>query len=177
MSTYSDVRAGIRIGIIKALSEYTDPQVIFSHSGGSEPSESYVVVNILSIEQQGHSSNSTNVNGLNELSITASYEVFAQVSFVGSKSGEMSQSLSQRVSNNPIVLEEFRRNNLTFMRKSQIRRAPQKRDTKWVEYHNIDLTFSYNIRTQQVVDIIETVILQDEITGEIYTVPPGIVTP
>jgi len=179
MSIYSDVRVGIRKGIIAALSEYPDTPVIFSHGNGGEPAENYVVINILNIEQQGRQSNSTMtslVDNQEVQTITVSYQVYVQFSFIGSLSGEMSQSFNQRLGSNPIIEQEFRRNKLGFLRKSQVRRAPQKRDTKWVEYHNLDAYFSYSAITQQVVDTIETVILQDLITGEVYTVPPTPIT-
>lgn len=174
MSVYSDVRAAIRKGALVALSEFTNPQVIFSHSGGAEPAESYVVVNVLSIEQQGHHSTSTLLNETTETqTIQASYEVLTQLSFIGSQSGDMSQSFTQRINNNCFVFEELGKNKLGVMRKSQIRRAPQKRDTKWVEYHNMDVTFSYTVCTTQVIDLIEAVIVQNLTEPSIFRVPEG----
>lgn len=176
MSIYSDVRTGIRKAAIKALSEYPNLQVIFSHSNGTEPAESYLVVNILSIEQQGKHSTSVTTNISNELTIQAFYEVFVQFSFVGSLSGEMSQSFIQRINQSPLSLEEIKRNNLGVIRKSQIRRAPQKRETRWVEYHNLDVTFNYAVNTQQLVDIVEAVVIGDELSDPplIFSIPPGI---
>jgi hypothetical protein len=178
MSVYSDVRASIRKGALAALSEFTNPQVIFSHGNGAEPAESYVVVNILNIEQQGHHSTSTRLNETTETqTIQASYEVMAQFSFVGSLSGDMSQSFTQRINNNYLVFEELGRNKLGIMRKSQIRRAPQKRDTKWVEYHNMDVTFSYTVCTTQVIDLIEAVIVENLTEPSIFRVPEGPIPP
>lgn len=177
MGVFTDVRAGIRKGALVALNGYPTMPVIFSHSNGTEPAESYVVINILSIEQQGHNSTSTLTNEDEELSITASYEVLAQFSFCGSLSGDASHSFNQRINNNHLVFEELGRYNLGVLRKSTIRRAPQKRDTQWVEFHNMDVTFSYNVVTQQLVDVIESVIMEDVLTGEIFTIPPDIVIP
>lgn len=174
MSLYSDVRAGCRLVAISALSEYPTMPVIFSHLNGAEPAESYVVVNILSIEQRGHAQTSTLTNTLEELSIAASYEILVQYSFCGSLSGEASQSFTQRINNNPWVFEQQGKSKLGFMRKSQVRRAPQLRDTQWVDYHNMDVTYMYTANTQQAVDVIESVILEDESSGDIFTVPPGI---
>ena len=177
MSIYSDVRASIRKGALVALSEFTNPQVIFSHSNGTEPAESYVVINILQIEQVGKGYTSTLVNELDELTIQANYNIYAQFSFVGSKSGEMSQVFTQQL-NNVLVREELQRNSLNLRTKTNIRRAPQKRDTKWVEYHNMDVVFTYAVNTQQIVDVVEAVIIVDELTGEVFTVPPDfIITP
>lgn len=177
MPIYTDVRQAIRKGALAALSEYPTTPVIFSHTNGTEPAESYVVINILNIEQVGKGYTSTLVNELDELTIQANYNVYAQFSFIGSKSGDMSQSFTQRL-NNVLFREELIRNNLGLRTKTNIRRAPQKRDTKWVEYHNMDVVFTYAVNTQQVVDVVEAVIIVDEITGEVFTVPPDfIITP
>lgn len=179
MSVYSDVRASIRKGALAALSEFTNPQVIFSHSGGSEPAESYVVVNILNVEQQGHHSTSTLANTNETLTFQVAYEVMVQFSFIGSLSGDMSQSFTQNINNNPLTRLELQRNKLGLMRKSQIRRAPQKRDTKWVEYHNLDVTFNYITITDQLVDVVEGVVIADEASEipVIIKIPESIIYP
>lgn len=179
MSVYSLVRTAIRNAAISALSEYPTSPVIFSNLNGEEPAESYAVVNILSIEQQGHHSTSTRTNTVNELSIQACYEVLVQLSFIGSLSGDMAQSFTQRINNNPVSLEELKKQKLGLMRKSQIRRAPQKRDTKWVEYHNMDVTFNYIVNTNQLVDIVDGVVIADQ-TSEIPVIikfPESIIYP
>ena len=181
MNIFTTVRAAIRNVSLVALDEFVNPLVIYSHSNGTEPAGSYVVVNILSVEQQGHHSSSglTKANGLDyELSVTAAYEVNAQLSFVGSQSGEMAYSFYQRINNNPLVFEELARNKLGVMRKSQVRRAPQKRDTTWVEYHNLDVTFSYHIVTKQVVDIVEGITVEGVYNDTIqdnFTIPEDLV--
>lgn len=179
MAIQTDVRKAIRLGVIAALSDYPTTPVIFSHNNGTEPAESYVVVNILNIEQQGHHSTSTLATEDEELIFQVAYEVMCQFSFVGSLSGDMSQSFTQNINNNPLTRLELQRNNLGFMRKSQIRRAPQKRDTKWVEYHNMDVTFSYVVTTNQLVDVVEGVVIADE-TSEIpviIKIPESIIYP
>ena len=177
MNIFTTVRTAIKNVSLVALNEFPTPLLIYSHQNGNEPAGSYVVLNILSVEQQGHHSSSglTKANGAKfEETIKVSYEVMAQLSFVGSKSGEMAYSLYQRINNNPLVFEELARNKLGVMRKSQVRRAPQKRDTTWVEYHNLDVTFSYHIVTKQVVDIIEAVVIEDN-NGVEFVVPDNFV--
>ena len=181
MNIFTSVRTAIRNVSLKALNEFTTPLVIYSHANGTEPSGSYVVVNILSVEQIGHhtSSGLAKANGLvYDLSVTAAYEVNAQLSFVGSQSGEMAYSFYQRINNNPLVFEELARNKLGVMRKSQVRRAPQKRDTQWVEYHNLDVTFSYHVVTKQVVDIVEGITVEGVYNDTIqdnFTIPEDLV--
>ena len=181
MNIYSTVRGAIRNVTLKALDEFTNPLVIYSHANGNEPAGSYVTVSILNVDQTGRhvSSGLVEANGAKfEETIKVSYEVMAQLSFVGSQSGEMAYSFYQRINNNPLVFEELARNKLGVMRKSQVRRAPQKRDTTWVEYHNLDVTFSYHIVTKQVVDIVEGVVAQavyDGVTQPSFTVPENLV--
>lgn len=179
MAVYSDVRKAIRLGAIAALSDFPTTPVIFSHLAGTEPAESYVVINILNIEQQGHHSTSTLANANETLTFQVAYEVMVQFSFVGSLSGDMSQSFTQNINNNPLTRLELQRNKLGLMRKSQIRRAPQKRETKWVEYHNLDVTFNYIVITDQLVDVVEGVVIADE-TSEIpviIKIPESIIYP
>lgn len=176
MAVYSDVRKAIRLSAIAALSEFPTTPVIFSNTSGSEPAESYVVVNILSINQQGQASVSTRTTADFKILVQGCYEILCQFSFIGSLSGDMAQSFTQRINNSPVVLEAITKNNLGFMRKSQIRRAPNKRDTKWVEYHNMDVTFNYIVNTEQVVDWFDSVIVDSNLT-DVFTIPEGVVIP
>lgn len=149
---YSSLRASLRNVALAALAEYPNVKVIFSHQrDGTEPAGSYVVVGILSVDQQGHATTSTFTNPSEKLKIQSSYEVKCQFSFVGSDSGNLAYSFNQRINNNPNVIMALSKNNLGFMRKSQVRRAPQKRDTTWVEYHNTDVTFSYTVVSEELI--------------------------
>lgn len=177
MSLYSDIRTAVRNLAIKALEEYfptvatQNAGILFSHLNGPEPSTPYVVINIINIEQQGHHSTSTLTNTDRELATQVAYEVMIQFGFCGTTAGEMSQHFTQRINNNPLIFEELHRYKLGFMRKSQIRRIPQKRDTQWVEYFNQDVTFSYVGVTEQLVDTVEAVIFEDILNGDTFTIP------
>lgn len=183
---YTDVRKAIRRAAIQSLIEYfpdtasQNAGIIFSHVNGSEPSSPYVVINVLGIEQQGKHMTSTLSNPTdNTVSVRASYEITVQFSFCGSTAGDMVQSFTQRINNNPLSLESLKKERLSVMRKSPIRRAPQKRDTQWVEYFNQDVVFSYIVNTQQLVDWVEAVVIEDTVNepSEIFSVPPGIIYP
>jgi hypothetical protein len=181
MNIYSTLRSSLRNVALVALDEFVNPLVIYSHANGTEPSGSYVTVSILNVEQQGqHTSSGLVEESLIEYeqTITTANEVMCQFSFVGSQSGEMAYSFYQRINNNPLVFEELARNKLGFMRKSQVRRAPQKRDTTWVEYHNLDVTFSYHVVTKQVVDIVEGITVEGVYNDTIqdnFTIPEDLV--
>lgn len=177
MGVFNDVRKSIRKASLQALLDYfpttalQNSNVFFSNVSGLEPVTTYVVINILSIEQCGMGYTSTYTNDDEELTIQANYNIFVQFSFIGSESGDMSQTFSQRV-NNVLFREELQRNNLNLRSKTNVRRAPQKRDVSWVEYHNMDVVFTYTVNTQQLVDVVEAVTLVDTSTGERIVIPP-----
>lgn len=173
MSVYSDVRAGVReVALTALITEFPTVSVIFSNLNGTEPAESYVVVNILFIDQIGQQRVSTLLDLNEKLSVSAFYEVQVQFSFCGSLSGDMSHTFNYKIGNDPWVKEELLRNNLGYMNKTQVRRNPQKRDTQWVEYHSMDVTFNFTHNVQQTVDVIEHVALEDNLTGTQYIIPP-----
>lgn len=186
MAAYSEIRKAIRRSVIQSLIEYFPTEadqnnyIFFSHTNGSEPNNPYVVINILGIEQQGKHSTSTLADpSKNILNIRASYEITVQFSFCGSTAGDMAQSFTQRINNNPKSFSALNQNKLSVMRKSNARRQPRKRDTKWVEYFNQDVVFNYTLNTQEVVDWVEAVVIENTIVppSEIFSVPDGIVYP
>ena len=186
MAAYSQIRKAIRRVVIQSLTEYFPTEaeqedlIFFSHTEGSEPSKPYVVINILDIEQQGKHSTSTLADPTqNIVNVRASYEITVQFSFCGSSAGDIAQSFTQRINNNPRSLSALNQNKLSVMRKSNARRQPRKRDTKWVEYFNQDVVFSYILNTQEAVDWVEAVVIEDAINqpAEIFSVPDGIIYP
>lgn len=184
MSVYSDIQQGLRNLCITSLIEFfptvedQDNYVYFSHDNGPEPDNPYVVINILGITQQGKGSHSTKMNSITEtISSQAVYEVSVQFTFCGSSSGDMAQTFTQAINNNHTVIDKYRQQKLGVLRKSNIRRVPQKRETQWVEYLNQDITFSYAVVTKQSVDVIESVIVEDKQADEIFTVPEGVTIP
>lgn len=186
MAAYSQIRKAIRRAVIQSLIEHFPTEedqeelIFFSHTEGSEPSKPYVVINILGIEQQGkHSTSTLSDPTQNIVNVRASYEITVQFSFCGSSAGDMAQSFAQRINNNPRSFSALNQNKLSVMRKSNARRQPRKRDTKWVEYFNQDVVFSYILNTQEVVDWVEAVVIEDAINQppEIFSVPDGIIYP
>ena len=188
---YTDVRKAIRRAAIQSLIEYfptTQEQndlIFFSHINGSEPSKPYIVINILSIEQQGKHMTSTLASPAdNTLLVRVAYEITVQFSFCGSSAGDMAQTFTQAINNNPLSLEGIKREKLSVMRKSNTRRAPQKRDTQWVEYFNQDVVFSYIVVTKQAIEWVEAVVIENAIDSDsgtepsdTFSVPNGIIYP
>jgi hypothetical protein len=174
MAVYSEVRTAIKRIAEQANNAYPTMPIIFSHTNGTEPSETYLVINILDIQQIGHHSTPGLTDPSLVLDARVSYEVMVQYSFQGSLAGDAVHDFTQKINNNPLMFEQLQKYKLGFMRKTQVRRAPQKRDTKWVENFNLDVTYSYVINSRQDVDTVEVVIIQDGLSGEVYTVPPDV---
>lgn len=170
MNLYTSLRTSIRNVVLKALeSDFQTLPIIFTHQSGPEPAETYGAVYVLSVNQIGHSQTSTLASPANEeISFGVVYEADIQISFFGSLSGDAIHNFVQHINNNPLVLHEFKANNLGFMRKTQIRSNPQKRDTQWVDSFNITLTVNYIVGSSQVVDIVESVVFETEYDGETY---------
>lgn len=191
MAVYSDVRKAIRRAAIQSLIDYfptvadQEDLIFFSHVQGTEPSKPYVVINILSIEQQGKHMTSTLANPSdNTLLVRAAYEINVQFTFCGSSAGDMAQSFTHAINNNPLSLESIKREKLSVMRKSNTRRAPRKRDTQWVEYFTQDVVFSYIVVTKQAIDWVEAVVIENAIDSDsgiepsdTFSVPSGIIYP
>ncbi|MNY35959.1 hypothetical protein D3C86_1704080 [compost metagenome] len=95
-----------------------------------------------------------------------------QFTFAGSDAPDLAHDFMQNICNNVVVTEAYQKQNLAPMRKSNLRRAPQKRDTQWVDYYNIDVTFSYAVRTTQSIDWIEHVSIVESNSGDTIVIPP-----
>ena len=176
MSIYSSIKTALRLGTIEALKQsgFTNTPVIYSHQNGTEPTDSYVVIQIVSLNQIGHSQTDavTDDSPVNKkITYKTYYESLVQFTFAGSSGPEIAHEFLNAIPNNIVVREAYQKNNLSPVRKSLLRRAPQKRDTKWVEFLNLDVTFSYMVKTTQTMDWVDHVIVVDTQTGEILTIP------
>lgn len=167
MSIYSEVRQALRLGTLKVLEQYfptteaKDKGIIFSHLNGSEPSIPYVVIQIVQAVQSGRTSYSSAATDVSEeLTIINHYRITAQFSFIGTLAGDMAYDFNNAINNNVVMWEAFQKYNLSPVEKSNLRRVPAKRDTKWIEYENLDVVFTYAVKSTQVVDVIEQVILK-----------------
>jgi hypothetical protein len=175
VSIYTNLEQSIRnVGLV-ANNEYPDMLLNFSHQNGNEPVTSYVSINTLEMVQQGRAATPALTNLSSKLDIRTAYEVVVQFSFFGTLAGDAAHSFFNRINNNPQVFEAMGVNNLGYMRKTNLRRNPQKRDTQWVDSFNFDLTFNYIINTDQLVETVDTVILEDGYSGDVFTVPPDAV--
>lgn len=174
MSIYSELRTAVRSGVLKVYTGNVPAvEVIYSHlpDNAPEPPNPYVIVQIIAQRQIGRVETTTLTDVEKNIWFKAHYEIDVQFSFCGSTAGDLAYEFQQSLLNNVVVQEAFQINNLSPIRKSNLRRAPQRRDTGWIEYQNMDVTFSYAVRTKQPIDWVEHVGI-DINSGEVTIIVP-----
>lgn len=137
-------------------------KVVISHEGGPEPIGSYVAINVLDMTSNGQASKSGMAEwqaGSAKEYAVKSYEALVQLSFVGSKSPELAMLFHSQWKANTVCREHFLRNNLAPRTISNLRRAPQLRETVWVKSFNLDIRVGFTVRTIQDVDWVDYVVV------------------
>lgn len=175
MSFYSDLEDFLIKGTEDTLTllGHTSTPAIFSHGNGKEPAETYCVINVLSAQAIGRAFESTAIDTAQGLVYSQQYEITARFSFLGSKSGEVSFGFFENINKNRLVREYFQTNGISPMRKSDIRRVPQLRTTKWVDSFNLDVTFGFNYKSTQIINWVDQVRIKDS-KGASSLIPPNI---
>ena len=164
MSIFEKLEVHLHTACEEALEScHPDTCIIFSNQSGQEPSNPYIVLDILFNEQIGRTQTATRADPVYgedgeithyTLNSQAQYEVTVQVSCIGSKAGAMAFDFHHLL-NTTLVWERFQLQNLYPIRKTDVRRSPILRETKWVDRYNFDVTFNFAVSTNQTVDIIE----------------------
>jgi hypothetical protein len=153
MSIYSSLRTAL-YNSSKAL--IPNNEVIHSHQGAQEPKNSYCSINILKTNKIGMEYENTYATPDPTISSVSVYEVTVRYMFIGQEAGDVAYEF-ETVADNPASRFYFGTESLAIMRKGEVRRIPEKRDTTWVENFILDVVFSYAVVTSQPIDIIETV--------------------
>ena len=166
MSIYSAVETSLRSCIEDILDVIgiTDVPVIYSHQNGLEPTSTYCILNVLGHTQIGRMNESTYLmKDEDVLESITQYSVQTQISFVGANADGVASDFKHALSNNRSCIDVTQRNNFGILNKSQLRRIPQKRETQWVAMSNMDIDFSFAVRTRQSYDWVEFITLNGEV--------------
>jgi hypothetical protein len=176
---YTDIQDAVRNVVWQALDDlYPDKNtapIIFSHMNGAEPDETYTTINLLGIYPTGRNQLGTLTDQTYQIAYMSTYEVEVRIVSCGEESGNIAHLLNHRIAVKPSVQDATRANNLGFMRKGNINHTPVRRETEWIDYHTLDITFSYQVISIETVDIIESVVAEghlDATTGEIVVTIP-----
>jgi len=152
MNLYNSVRQAIYNSSKNLL---PNNELIYSHQGGQEPKGSYCSINIIRTNKIGMEYESTYASATDITSVSV-YEVTTRFMFVGDDAGNLAYEF-ETVADNPASRFYFGTENLAIMRKGEIRRVPEKRDTAWIDNFVLDVIFSYAVETTQPIETIEHV--------------------
>ena len=129
--------------------------VIFSHEGGEEPRGTYISVNVLDNNRVGREYDSFDTQGADPtMSSRTEREVLVRFLFIGQDAGDKAYEMEAKLHNEATRFILYP-NNLAVMRISEVRRVPELRDTKWIPYFVLDITFSYATTIDMDIDTIE----------------------
>jgi hypothetical protein len=174
MSLYDTILATTKSTLIQSLSEYPDTQVIYRDESGAEPKRTYATVYLLSLEQTGGTTTSSRLDEDLTYYYQTPYEATVQYSFYGKDAPSIAYSSHMRMANSVLNRESSQASNMSIIRKSPVRRIPQKRDTKYVEMCTYDVTYSFISGFTQVLQPIEQVVIEDTIQDVVISIPADI---
>lgn len=174
MSLYDTILATSKATVVNSLSEYPNTQVIYQHESGAEPKGSYASVYLLNLEQTGRTSTSSRLNTDFVYYYETPYEATVQYNFYGKDAPSIAYSSHMRMANSVLNRETSQASNMSIVRKSPVRRIPQKRDTKYVEMCTYDVTYSFISGFTQTLQPIEQVIIEDTIQDVVISIPADI---
>ena len=167
MGIYEQLEESLYTAIDKAFKTLGKTIIVtLSHENGIEPAGDYVSINVLELNREGRASKS----GLASFAIgqTKEYAVqgyngMVQLNFYGTGAGELATLFHSQFMNNTPIRENFLRNNLAPRSISNLRRAPQLRDTVWVNSFAMDMRVGWAVRTTQDVDWVDAVVVNDNL--------------
>lgn len=153
MSLYDDLKSAL---YTSSKTYLPDNQLIHSHQGGQEPKGSYCAINILNTDKIGMEDESSYASSAQTIRSTNHYEVTVRYMFVGKQAGDLAYEFESSLDNSAARFA-FGTENLAIMRKGDVNRVPEKRDTTWVDNFTLDVIFSYAVYNTQSIDTIDTV--------------------
>jgi hypothetical protein len=186
MSIYLKIQDNLYDAVHEALSVlgWSNVVVVFSSQNIREPENTYCLINILDIEQQGFRDEGTFLKDdpidpeKGYLEFIAHYFLQVRFSFIGDSADVVAADFKHNIPNNRACIDEFRRMGWGILNRSGVRRVPQPRDTKWVEMFNMDMDLSFSIHTEQEYGWVEKVgVLPDYIDKVTINVNDPIVIP
>lgn len=176
MTVYRKIRDALYDGTVATYSTTPYNPPVIHTLGKNEPAESYVVINILSLEQTGRVMEDYFAVGDDttvplKSHFQSFHQALVQFSFYGSEAGELSETLHRLITNYSEVRYSWAYLGLAPVSKTPIMFNPQLRDTKWEDAFNFDVMFSYRVHDFKDVEWVEHVTMVVN-GGEQETIPP-----
>lgn len=172
---YSQLRQNL---VTATKTIFPSNKVILSNLNGQEPNNPYVAIRIIRDTQTGIASHDTRLSATGKQTTTTNHEVLVQFSFVAVEdfdaAGDLATHFLQKLETSA-TREAFRLNHLAKLSATPLRNMTYKRETLWAQQYNVDILFMYAVRTEQAMTPIDTVVMEDLLTGDVYTIPPNVV--
>lgn len=147
--------------------------IVQAYDNGPEAVTPYIVFDVMSVKQEGQEYIPTLVDDDGTQQVITHNTARITLEFVANSSNFEAADLANDFYfqiDYTNTQEIFLRNNLSYMRKSSVRKIPKKRETDWYMCYQIDLYFGYQVEARQDVDMIESVVIEGTYTQ--YGNPP-----
>lgn len=164
MSYYVKLEQSLFKSIKRALKTvgHSNVEVRFAGANNLEPTSTYCVLNILSVGQVGvevasFKGREDDPLWMGDFTTPSTYYALVQVSVLGKDSLVVAPKLKSAVTNNRIVLDEFRNNGLGTTTRSELRNIPQNRESGFVQMMNFDMGITFSHMEVQEVEAVRRV--------------------
>lgn len=144
---------------------YPTLKIVYSNQNGLEPTNEYVVISALDIKQLGMKDEASYIDPNSEdiLETVSHYTFCLRLSFMGDNSGNIGADFRHQLINNRKYFEIFQENKFGILKRTDLRRVPQLRESGWVESFNMDIDLSFAINTRQSYDWMEFITVNGEV--------------
>lgn len=142
---------------------FPDTTIVQAYTNGPEPRSPYIVFDLYSVKQQGQEYIETFTSIEGRQQIYSHYSCLIRLEFAAPTQDFRAAELANElyfIVDYTTSQEVFLKNNLSYLRKSSIRKIPKKRDTDWWMFYQIDLHFGYQVEARQDTGVIESVEIQ-----------------
>lgn len=157
---------------LKLLGENT--KVIIANESGLEPVEDYLSIRVVDLKEVGSDKQQylrhNETLNIAEGQTTTHYEIPVQITLSGEGSGGIAVKLSNNLKSLDEVRSIFRRNSLSILNKSSVRRVPHFSETKWRSVFKLDVVFSYAYKTTFSAEYADVIVIDNLVNKEKWCV-------
>lgn len=166
MNPIEQIKDGLYLStrsILNMIGYEKDITVLFSHNDVMSPEDEYCVISIINIKQDGNADSSDAIfraSMSDEIDYVGFYQIHVQYSFIGKNSSWFATEFQHSLANNMFCRQEITANKLGYLHKTNLRNAPQRWETQWVDGWNFDVTYTYSLTTRYKFEWIDKVIIK-----------------
>jgi hypothetical protein len=172
MSLYKSIQDSLE-GIVKnGLVDYPTAPVIYSHSDGTKPNNTFITIDILYIDQAGMTEQSGRLSEVGDIEYFTPYTMLVNFAIAGKNAGNVGMSLYQRLKNSALNRKLCQLSNLSILDKSSFTKNNYPDGNKWIEYFNFTARFYFISHFTETVNAVESIVVEDVTNSLTFTIPP-----